>query len=317
MQTLSFQELVRGYLAQLEGRASHVVVVRLAKQWLLTLTEAPTRQEVIARHRAKGVGDFKPGCHTANKELSILRTIFRWGLYHEQWDGPNPTEGIRPWKIARRKRIFKFLELRTLLHAMDFAQTETERRDRALFGLMLFTGCRPGEARCVKREHVTAYGTMGCWLKPTTKTGEPQELPLPAQVMQWLYAAPVSKSPYYFPGELGQPLDESTVRKRWADWRASYHLTGIWTYDLRRTLATYIQSELKYPGAAAKAILNHYDSSAMGHYVHYPFDALSLIIQSYADWLFTLKEEARHVATAQPSLSFHVADDGAARVRTA
>ena len=43
----SFHALLRGYFEQhLKGKASYLNQVILAKSWLMTLTDAPTRMEV-------------------------------------------------------------------------------------------------------------------------------------------------------------------------------------------------------------------------------------------------------------------------------
>jgi hypothetical protein len=51
-------------------------------------------------------------------------------------------------------------------------------------------------------------------------------------------------------------------------------ITGLWTYDLRRTLATSMSNELGYDDSTIRAILNHNDTSALGHYRFKSFDSL-------------------------------------------
>lgn len=302
----TFPELVTAYLTHLQNRPSHSRTVRLASQWICQLTEIPTRQQILDRHRTKGA----IARQQANKELKLLRTIIRWGIYEEHWTGSNPTDGIRPWKCARRRRVLRFREMQLLLHAFDFARTHTEQRDRALFGLMIFTGCRPGEARTVKRSDITPYGEMGCWTKWTTKTGESQEVPVPSCVMRWLHALPSDDSIYYFGGLDRYALSDAAVRKQWAKWRTAYQLDGVWTYDFRRTLATYLQSELQQSDSMVQAILNHYDSRALGHYVHHPFDSLARTIQAYAEWLLTLKGDHHAIPHSVVPVSIHPLQPG-------
>jgi integrase len=105
---------------------------------------------------------------------------------------------------------------------------------------MLFTGCRQIEARRAKLDAVTAYGTMGSWVKGKTKTGEDQELPLPSQLMSWLEAwtairPPDRNNPYFFSGqEFAQPVGNELVRYLWSELRKRIGITGLWSYDLRR-----------------------------------------------------------------------------------
>jgi integrase len=238
-------------------------------------------------------------------------------MYRELWDGGDPTAGIKKWKTRKRTKICKFQEVRAILHAFDFVPTiETAPiareadswtgllaiRDRALIGIELFTGCRPVEIRTAPLSAITAYGLMGCWHKGKTKNGEDQELPIPAQAMHWLAEwlkvrslfDPWGTNPYLFPGQnCNTPLTDSAIRRRWAALRTDLGIdVRLWNYDLRRTLSSYLGNELKYDDKTIQAILNHYDGRAISHYYHVSFDALTVVIQHYADWLWAFKQEA-------------------------
>jgi integrase len=138
-------------------------MVTVAQQWIGTLTTTPTRAQILARHVAKGHGHFEHGAVQANTELALVRAAWRWGLYQERWTGGDPTAGIRKWKRPKRKRIGKLDELRNLLGYFEICATDTETRDRALFGIELFTGCRRGEARLARVDAITPYGELGRW----------------------------------------------------------------------------------------------------------------------------------------------------------
>jgi integrase len=295
----SVAQLALAFLTSLKGRPCYRSRAHTAQEWILTLPTTPTRKEILARHLAKGKGHYQPGSGQANMELGLLRTMFRWGLYHEVWDGGDPTAGIKKWKSAKRKRTGKFEELRKLLTYFDEATTEEEIRYRALFGLMLFTGCRPSEAIRAKVDAITPYGLMGSWVKGMTKTGEPQELPLPTQLMEWLaawYAIRITDRPnaYLFPSSqaIDKPISSELVRLRWSEMRTRLGIHGLWNYDIRRTLASSMSNELGYDDSTIRAILNHNDTSALGHYRFKSFDSLTKPIQAYADWLWSLKSQA-------------------------
>lgn len=295
---LTFPQLIMAYLSHLQGRAGHTRSVRVASQWIAHLPQAPTRGDLLARHTAKGHGHFQPGAAQANKELALVRASCRWGSYYGRWTGGDPTAGIRKWKTPKRKRIGKFDELRKALQFFDDAETPVEIRDRALFGLQLFTGCRTGEARQALVESITPYGRMGAWKKGQTKTGETHEVPLPWQVMTWIAAWKATRlkehahdpSPYLFIGQWsGLPLSDAGVRLRWSTIRSYLGIQGLWTYDLRRTMSCYMSNELNYDDHTIRAILNHYDGTALGRYCFKSFDALTVPLQHYADWLWALK----------------------------
>lgn len=295
----TFAELFRSYLdEQLKGKPFYPKAVDVAHQWISTLTVTPTRKEILARHTLKGHGHFQPGATQANSELALVRAACRWGMYQERWNGGDPTAGIRKWKTPKRKRISKFHELSRLLQYFDRASEEMAIRDRAIFGLMLFTGCRPSEARTATLTAITPYGAMGSWIKGKTKTGEHQELPLPTQLMPWIAdwkaIRPTRPNPYLFPGQdVGQPITADWVGQRWHDLRLMLGIHGLWNYDLRRTLACHMSNELQYDDGTIRAILNHSDGSALGHYRFKSFDSLTKPIQEYADWLWGLRQESK------------------------
>lgn len=304
----TYFELMVAYIESLRGRTSYERAFQCASQWIFKQTQSPTRAEILTRHRTKGKGDFQPGCQQANKELSIQRAAFRWGLYHEAWLGGDPTMGIKRWKARKRKRIARFLEIGALLKMFEGARRDMEVRNRALIGLELFTGCRQIEARTARMGSIVPYGDMGCWHKGKTKNGEDHEIPVPRQAMEWLEAwltiragdARYDGSPYIFPGTDPQkPFSDHGLRHWWRDICAELGLSGLWNYDLRRTLATYLGNELNYPDKKIQAILNHYDGRALGHYYHVSFDALVPVLQHYADWLTNLKE-APHALPSHP-----------------
>ena len=287
---LSFPALIESYLQSLEGRPSWAKAKHLVQDWIITLQTTPTRAEILARQRAVCPGGHcTPGATKANKELGFMRAACNWGLYHEVWDGGNPTVGIRKFKTPRRQRIGRQEELRLILHALDFADDSIDLRDRALIGLQLFTGCRPKEARTVLRGAITPYGLMGEWRKGRTKNGRTQTLPIPRQLMTWLAELPRT-SDYLFSATGTAPIHEATYRVHFAKLRARLGFEGLWSYDLRRSLATYLRKILKQDDNMIRSILNHYDGSALKHYLHADFDEVAGVIQSYADWLFTVGE---------------------------
>lgn len=282
-----FPDLIRAYLTFLEGRASWPVMQRVAKPWVLTLDRTPTRTEILARMGALCTGHFQPNATKANKELKLIRAACNWGRYHECWPHGNPTDGIRLFQTPRRTRIARLEELSRILRAFDRAQGRVAQRDRTLFAVQLFTGCRPSEARRMGPASIRPYGTMGCWTKGRTKNGQSQELPLPRQVMVWLQELPQTGT-YYFSRNGLAPLHEATVRHHWTHFCRSLGVIGVWNYDLRRTLAHYLRKILKQDDGMIQSILNHYDGRALAHYLHADFDDVAAVIQGYADWLLTL-----------------------------
>ena len=292
----TFHDLMLGYLDTLEGRASSTNMRHIVNRWILTLDHTPTRKEILERHRTLGHGHYQTGATTANTELKLMKAAFRWGIYQEVWEGIDPTMGVTPWETPARKDIFKHQQFVTLLKHFQDATTRTAIRDRALFGLCLFTGSRPTEGRIALLTDIVPYGSMGCWRKAKTKNGQSHEIPVPSQLMTWIEdwrrVRPTFRpNPYLFPGQtINKPLSANMMIRRWEEMRVTLSLQGLWNYDLRRSLVCYLHNELGYDAATIRAILNHHDGSALGHYLFKSFDSLCKPIQHYADWLWGLSD---------------------------
>src|SRR5437868_13977975 len=143
----SFADLITAYFEEhLKGKASYGRRLAMAAPWIRTRTQTPTRAEMLARHKLKGHDHFEKVSAQANEELALVRAACRWGIYHNRWTGGDPTLGIKKWKRPRRNHPAKHGEIIMLReHLMKEPRHETHICDRALFGLMFFTGCRPGE----------------------------------------------------------------------------------------------------------------------------------------------------------------------------
>ena len=101
-------------------------------------------------------------------------------------------------------------------------------------------------------------------------------------------------NPYLFPGlQFEKPLTDTAIFKYWRDLREIIGIPGLWNYDLRRSLATILSNELKYRDAVIDAILGHEKTTSLGHYLHVSFDAMTELIQHYADWLCVTKPESK------------------------
>ena len=52
----------------------------------------------------------------------MLRAAVRWGLYHDCWDGEDPTVGVKKFKTKKRKRVSKREEIKKLLAHFERAE---------------------------------------------------------------------------------------------------------------------------------------------------------------------------------------------------
>lgn len=307
---MNFVELRESYFDSLRRKPSWRNTINISRAWVSTLTDAPTRRDILARQEAVCDGNYRAGAAKANKELGILRAMFNWGTYRECWSGGNPTQGIRRIRTAGRERIATQPELARLRTALDAPLPAHDQQYAVLLMVLLVTGCRPSEGRMMRWDHLrpSSDGMMR-WQKGTTKNGRPQELPLPRQVVERLLALP-RQGAYCFTAYGPHPLSDTAVRSVWDALCASQQVHGLWLYDLRRTACTMLVQACGVDILTAKAVLNHHEGSVMGqHYFRPTWEHLSAVMQRYADWLWSLGDghasdtPLRTLATTAPAWS--------------
>ncbi len=209
-------------------------------------------------------GRRKPG--GANRAHDILRTMFdcaiAWG--HRPEAAGNPCKGIVRYRRPPRGR---------LLGADDLAKLGAVLRRRengdpacvAAVRLLLLTGCRPGEIRCLR----------WCEVKPDrltlsdTKTG-PRHVLLGAAALEALDGlAGAASGEWVFPGEDGDgPLDKNDLWKFWTGVRREAGIVAdARLHDLRHAHASHAVMNGESLHVAGR-LLGHRRASTTNRYVH-------------------------------------------------
>jgi len=129
---------------------------------------------------------------------------------------------------------------------------------------------------------------QGRWIKPTTKNGLPQLMPLALQAREALSRMP-QEGDYVFKGLYGHEWSRPGVGKIWQHYRAILGLHYVTLHDFRRTVATRLY-DAERDELLVKACLNHSDSRPIAVYVRFNFDRLAEALQAHADRIWALKE---------------------------
>ncbi|MCI0426908.1 MAG: tyrosine-type recombinase/integrase, partial [Nitrospiraceae bacterium] len=129
------------------------------------------------------IGQAKGG-HAANLALQQLHSLYVKAGEWEQYDGKNPADRIKKFPKQSRERFIQSHELPWLLKALSEAMPPVE----TYFLTLLLTGARRDEARTMQWAHLDLDRAL--WHKPTTKTGVPHTIPLPAQLVTRMQALP-------------------------------------------------------------------------------------------------------------------------------
>jgi integrase len=117
-------------------------------------------------------------------------------------------------------------------------------RVETFFLCLLLTGARRDEARLMQWTHLDLERAL--WHKPTTKTGVPHTVPLPAQLVTWLRALP-RVNQWVFPssrnprnGFRAGVWSVTAVEYNWHRIRRRVGLVDVRIHDLRRTAASWL-----------------------------------------------------------------------------
>lgn len=176
----------------------------------------------------------------ANHALESLHGFYvkaeDWGVF----DGKNPAARIKKFPERSRERFIQTHEMPYLMASIQEEMPRTE----VYFLTLLLTGARRDEARTMKWQDLDLERAL--WHKPTTKTGVPHTIPLPAHLLVRLRALPRINE-WVFPSEPNnknhnQPGQWSgtAIQHAWRRIRARVGLKDVRIHDLRRTAASWL-----------------------------------------------------------------------------
>jgi integrase len=204
--------------------------------------------------------------------------MYSWAIQQELWPDENPTKGIKRYRTYSRDRVIADSELVRLRTALPLLSPKL----RAFIILLFCTACRMGEACRAKWEHLDLEA--GRWIKPTTKNGRSHTLPLARHAVIALKALP-REGEYVFAGFYGRPWSRAAAEKAWGRLRIGLGMKDMVLHDIRRSVASRLYEHERDP-FLVKAILNHYDGSALAVYIRLQYDRIAAALQAHADRIF-------------------------------
>lgn len=205
-----------------------------------------------------------PSESIANSCLTTLRAMINYAIECGMWTMANPASRCKHTRPNRRTVYVTADAMPRLIHVLERHPVMI----RLYFYLVLFTGCRPGEAEEVKISDIQ----HGVWAKPTTKNGEEQSPLLPGDIPQLVQAhvqAGYQGQVYLFENHLtGKPYSKSWWHRIWKDIRRVANIPNVNPHDLRRTCATRLRnSKLLDISEISKGVLGHRDLSTTEIYL--------------------------------------------------
>ncbi len=207
------------------GRLAHIELAAL------------TRLQAVEWFHAIAASDGPSGANLALQQLHALYVKANdWEIY----EGKNPAARIPKFPKRSRDRFIQTNEMPYLLASI----AEEPLRNQAYFLTLLLTGCRRDEARLMQWTHLDLE--RGLWHKPTTKTGVPHTVPIPARILELLKRLPRINE-WVFPSEPNNKNHQqsrqwavTSVEHAWRKIRKRVGLNDVRIHDLRRTAASWL-----------------------------------------------------------------------------
>lgn len=207
----------------------------------------------------------------ASKVLSWLRAMYAFGI-RRRLVQTDPTAGLKAKDVGAgefaRSRNLSWKEIEELGRKIPLAGLP--RRIEAALWALLATGCRPGELRLARTEHIDLKKRE--WWLPETKNNTEHVIHLSSfAVKQFTMLLEYSEHGWLLAGRRpGQPVSDSFLRKLIGDRISTVHRSkttkyfgtlklsnGPWRlHDLRRTMASRM-GDLGISPHVIEACLNH------------------------------------------------------------
>ena len=178
-----------------------------------------------------------PGHTSGRLALAAVRSCLSHAVRAGLIDA-NPAAKVKqPRTAPPRQRVLTAGELERAVKAI---QAEKDERVRAVFMLLVLTGCRVSEARTAKLEDFDLNGAT--WTIPSPKAGRLQVVPLPASVVEMLRGLSDTDNPFLLPGRYSyQP--RADLKKPWDRIKAAIGADDVHIHDLRRSFGLRVAKE--------------------------------------------------------------------------
>ena len=201
--------------------------------------------------------------------ISILRTAINRAIEWEMFRGTNVAKLVKRKAFPRRKRYVMLEERPALITEID----REPLMHRVYFYMTYYTGSRPGEIQRVQIKDIKLFkqasGYVGVLIKPTTKNGDTQQVPLPSFVcellVEYLATLPANQVDL-FANKKGKRPSYEWWHVQWREVRKRAGLADVQQRDLRRTCATDLTQYLDLI-TISKGVLNHRDLNTTQIYV--------------------------------------------------
>lgn len=212
-------------------------ITKFLSHWFTRKISAISKSDIQKLHEK--IHD-ENGLYQANRILERLRSMYNKAIEWE-WQGTNPTQGIKKFKEKTRDRFILPAELPLLYQSLYVEENETIRD---YVWISLFTGARKGNVLAMRWEDIDWISRQ--WRIPETKNGEPVTIPLIQEALSILERRQaeqvkdkeIQTNPWVFPGE-GKKGYLADPKRAWYRILARAGIKDLRIHDIRRTMGSY------------------------------------------------------------------------------
>jgi integrase len=238
-----------------------------------------TKMQVLDWFHAIGAAK---GGSAANHAIQDLHSLYAKANDWETYEGKNPAARVKKFPKQSRERFVQSHEMPWLLKVL----ADEMPRNETFFLCLLLTGARRDEARLMKWAHLDIDRAL--WHKPTTKTGVPHTIPLPAQLVTRIRQLPritewvFTSSPNPKNGMQAGQWCGTAVEQQWRRIRRRVGLKDVRIHDLRRTAASWLAiNGSNLP--VIQSMLNHKSLAATQVYARLSVEPVRLALDDQAE----------------------------------
>jgi site-specific recombinase XerD len=168
-------------------------ITKYLSHWFNRKLSAIPKADIRALHESI---HKKNGLYQANRILERIRAMYNKAIEWD-WEGINPTLGIKKFKEKSRDRFIQPHEMPHFMYALSVEENQTVRD---LFWIMLLTGARKTSTLMMRWEEIN--WELKSWRIPNSKNGEVLVLPLIDRALEILRARRrLLNCEWVFPGE--------------------------------------------------------------------------------------------------------------------
>lgn len=175
---------------------------------------------------------------TANIMLTLLKAIYNFCINNDEYEGNNPTNGIKKFKEIPRTRFLDEMEREKFLEEVRNLDDVVMK---SFFLMLVYTGQRKTNVLEMNWDDINL--TSKKWIIPVTKTAENFIVPLSEQVikiLEELRAIRVNDFVFYGAGKTGHLVEPKRAFKSILE---KTEIKKFRLHDLRRTFASMLSEQ--------------------------------------------------------------------------